>query len=88
MCDRKPLLRGFTIWRVVGLGQMQPVLFGIEKGKITLRAETVASGRCAWGVYPLPWQKGEAKRALSELLSAKRDGRDSSAKAAWLARIR
>lgn len=66
-----------------GLGQLQPVLFGRERGAMTLRIEGVAGGRPCWHVLPFPAHKAEAKRLLGELIACKAEGRPSAARIAW-----
>lgn len=67
-----------------GLGQMQPVLLGRERGgHLALRIEGVEGGRPCWHVLPFPQCKARAKKALADLLEHKRNGTRSAASAAW-----
>lgn len=85
MCERSPLA-GFNIRRVVGLGQMQPVLFGIEHGTVRLRIEDAQGGRACWNVLPLPRYKAKAKALFAHLEECKAKGLRSTASQAWEAR--
>ena len=83
MCERAPIGH---IRHVRDLGQLQPVLFGFERGRVTLRIEIAERGRPAWGIYPLPWTKKVAKKAFAALEKCKHDGTRSAAWAVWAAR--
>lgn len=80
--ERLPVGRG-RIFR--DLGQMQPVIIGYERGRITLRIEDVVGDRPCWRILPLPWNKDEAKRLFAELEACHREGRPSPASSAWKA---
>lgn len=66
-----------------GLGQMQPVIIGAERGGLTLRIEDVEDGRCCWRILPLPRYRSEAKRLFAELEDCHRRGVPSPATLAW-----
>lgn len=66
-----------------GLGQMQPVLIGIERGGVSLRIEGVQDGRPCWHVLPLPRFKQRAKELFAELEKHQRDGTRGPAAEAW-----
>lgn len=67
-----------------GLGQLQPVLMGWERGGLTLRIEgTDSQGNACWRILPLPRYRAEAKAAIAELEACRREGRSSPARAAW-----
>lgn len=81
LCDIGPVGR---VRHVAGLGQMQPVLFGIERGRQpTLRIEGVVGDRPCWHVLPLPRYKAQAKTAFAELERCNTDGTRSAASQAW-----
>ena len=61
---------------------MQPVIFGKERGRFTLRIEGSKGGRPCWMIYPFPACKAEAKAAFAELERCNREGIDSPATAA------
>lgn len=65
------------------MGQLQPVLFGIEHGRPTLRIEGMASGRACWWVLPLPKFKAQAKSLFAELEAHKRNGTRGPAAKWW-----
>lgn len=69
------------IWR--GLGQMQPVIMGWERGRITLRIEDVEGGRPCWRILPLPRHRQEAKRLFAYVEACGRDGVPTEASKAW-----
>lgn len=92
MIDRTPIKtpRGLwkhPVWRVAGLGQMQPVLFSIEHGCVTLRIEDAAErhGNVApcWAALPLPRHKARAKGLFAHLETCKINGTRSAASQAW-----
>ena len=78
--DRLLVGRG-RIWH--GLGQMQPVIIGWERGRITLRIEDVEDGRPCWRILPLPRHRAEAKRLFAELEAHHRNGTKTPASEAW-----
>lgn len=69
------------IWN--GLGQMQPVIMGWERGRITLRIEDVEGGRPCWRILPLPRHRQEAKRLFAHVEACARDGLRTEASKAW-----
>lgn len=85
MCQRSPI-KGCNIRRVAGLGQMQPVLFGIEHGTVRLRIEDAQGGRPCWAVLPLPQYKARAKALFRHLEHCKATGQRSAASQAWEAK--
>jgi hypothetical protein len=91
MIDRTPIATPngewrHPCWRVAGLGQLQPVLFGREGERgITLRIEGTVNGHCVWHVLPLRTHKPAAKAHFAALEWHKAHGTPNSAKAAWLA---
>jgi hypothetical protein len=66
-----------------GLGQMQPVIIGQDRGGLTLRIEDVEDGRPCWRVLPLPRYRKEAKRLFAQLEDCHRRGVPSPATLAW-----
>lgn len=66
-----------------GLGQMQPVIIGQDRGGLTLRIEDVEDGRPCWRVLPLPRYRKEAKRLFAQLEDCHRHGVPTSATLAW-----
>lgn len=87
MCYRSPVDRA----RVVdaGLGQLQPVIFGIEHGRPTLRIEGVADRwgwlSACWWVLDLTTREGreQAKERFAHLEMCRREGLESDAAKAW-----
>ena len=65
------------------MGQMQPVIMGFERGRLTLRIEGVSDGRACWWVLVLPEKKTEAKRLFAELEACHKNGTPSAATTAW-----
>jgi hypothetical protein len=80
-------MRWQKCWRVVGLGQLQPVLFGWEHGGVTLRIEGVADrgGEPTWCWWRLPLRtcKARAKAAFAELERHMAAGTESPAARLW-----
>lgn len=82
MCELHTI--GARTRRVVGLGQLQPVLFSVEPRRgPTLRIESVAQARPCWRVLPLPGYRAEAKRLFAELEACKARGEKSPAWQVW-----
>lgn len=85
MCDRS--MRWQKCWRVVGLGQLQPVLFGWERDGVTLRIEGIADRHgittWCWWILRLPHCKPQAKAAFSELERHKATNTESGAMRLW-----
>lgn len=69
------------IWH--GMGQMQPVIMGYERGRITLRIEDVEGGRPCWRILPLPRHRADAKRLFGALERHHLDGTRTPASEAW-----
>lgn len=78
--ERLTVGRG-RIWH--GMGQMQPVIMGWERGRITLRIEDVEGGRPCWRILPLPRHRAEAKRLFAEVERCGREGTRTPASDAW-----
>lgn len=90
MCHRRPVTTdGYRFpWRVEGIGQLQPVLFGIEAERgITLRIEGVADrhGKSSWcwWILPLSTCKPLAKALFSGLEECHANGTESAAMRLW-----
>jgi hypothetical protein len=91
MIDRTPIETPsgpwrHPVWRVAGLGQLQPVLFGREGARgITLRIEGAMGDQCVWHVLPLRTHRKLAKALFAALEWHKAHGTPSAARAAWIA---
>lgn len=84
MCRRSPL-RGNNIRVVSGLGQLQPVMFSIDRGGVpAFRCEDAQNGRACLVKLPLPNHKARAKALFAELEHHKANGTRT---AAWLAHM-
>lgn len=83
MCDRTPISK-YKIWRVRDLGQMQPLLFSIEHGAVTMRIEGAINDRCVWWRLPLARHREQARELFAELESCQVRGLPAAAKRAWL----
>lgn len=80
MCEICPVGR---VRRVKGLGQLQPVLFGYERGQPTLRIEGLEKGQWCWWALPLPRYKEQAKRLFAEMEAHIAAGTEGPAANAW-----
>lgn len=95
MIDRSPIETPngpwrHPVWLVDGLGQLQPVLFGVECGAPTLRIEGMAdcfgAPRACWHVLPLPHHKRKAKALFADLERHKEAGTRGPASQWWFER--
>ena len=87
MC-RRSVLRGDNTRHVADLGQLQPVLFCIERDRgVSLRIEDAAERhgklRPCWAVLPLPRHKQRAKELFAHLEQCKAAGTRTAAAQAW-----
>jgi hypothetical protein len=87
MCRRMPHAHTRL---VEDLGQVQPVLFCIERGGVSLRIENAGERygtmQPCWAVLPLPKYKARAKDLFSHLERCKAKGTRSAASKALDAR--
>ncbi|NBN63085.1 hypothetical protein [Pannonibacter tanglangensis] len=85
MCRRER--RGHACYHVPALGQLQPVLFAWDRGRLTFRAEDVVErdGTLVSCIsrHSLPRDKTEAKALFAALEQHRREGTETPAARSW-----